>query len=264
MSLITLTTDFGDFYPATVKAALKGEIPEGRIIDITHSIPQSAVREGAFVLYSIVSYFPAKTVHLGVVESGSESGKSCRPIAVAAGRKGEKQFFVGPDNGLLLPAARRLGNVNVFEIRDLNLSHEPESPENVCDSEVFTHAGKHLAAGLPIEKLGPEVSDFTALNFGNFEVNGSALSGEALLADSFGNIITNIPEEVVLDLCCFGSKVEVNGWKLPFVQTYDLVRQGKPLALIGMHGFLELAVNRGNAESQLGIKRGGPVEVRVL
>ncbi len=245
-----------------MKAELKGELPEGRIIDITHSIPQSGIREGAFVLYSLVPFFPGMTVHLGVVESGS--GISCRSIAVSAGRKGEKQFFVGPDNGLLIPAARRLGNVKVFEIRNLNLPLEPESSDKVCGSEVFTHAGKHLAAGLPIEKLGPEVSDFTDLNFGNFEVNGSALSGEALLADSFGNIITNIPEEVVLDLCRFGSKVEVNGWKLPFVETYDLVRQGKPLALIGMHGFLELAVNRGNAESQLGIKRGGPVEVRVL
>ncbi len=262
MSVITLTTDFGDFYPTTVKAALKGEIPEGRIIDITHSVPQSGIREGAFVLYSLVPYFPAKTVHLGVVESGA--GIFCRPIAVVAGRRGEKQFFVGPDNGLLIPAARRLGNVNVFEIRDLNLFPESDSPDNVCSSGIFAQAGKYLAAGLPIEKLGPEVSDFTDLNFGNFGINGGTLSGEALLADSFGNIITNIPEEVVLRLCCFGSNVEVNGWKLPFVKTYDLVGQGKPLALIGRHGFLELAVNRGNAESQLGIKSGGPVEVRVL
>ena len=262
MSAITLTTDSVDFYPAAMKAELRGELPEGRIIDLTHCAPQSGVREGAFVLYSLVPFFPGKTVHLGVVDSGS--GKSFRPIAVKAGRKGEKQFFVGPDNGLLIPAARRLGCLKVFEITNPDLFRESGFTENASGKEVFAKVARHLVAGLPIENLGPEVSDFVDLDFGNFGINGTVLSGEALLADSFGNIITNIPEEEVLRLCCFGSKVEVNGRKFPFLETYGMVGKKEPLALIGRHGFLELAVNRGNAAVSLGIKCGGPVEVRVL
>lgn len=262
MSVITFTTDSGGFCPESMKTLLESVSPEVRIVEISHSIPKSGVREGAFVLYSLVPYFPGKTVHMGVVDC--ENKVSCRPIAVAAGRKGEKQFFVGPDNGLLIPAARRLGSLKVFEIKNPDLSPESESPENVSVYGLFTHAGAHLAAGLPVEELGHEISDFVDLDFGNFGIEGSFLSGEALLADSFGNIITNIPEEVVLDLCCFGSKVEVNGWKLPLVQTYDMVGKEEPLALIGRHGFLELAVNRGNAAMRLGIKCGDPVEIKVL
>ena len=107
MSIISLTTDFGDLYPAAMKAVILGINPDVRIIDVTHSVQQAGIREGAFALYSLVPYFPQGTVHIGVVDPGV--GTSRRALAVKAGSAGKEQFFVGPDNGLLIPAARRLG-----------------------------------------------------------------------------------------------------------------------------------------------------------
>ena len=114
MSIISLTTDFGGLYPAAMKAVILGINPEAQIVDVTHSIRQASIREGAFALYSLVPYFPAKSVHVGVVDPGV--GTSRRALALKAGPEGEEQFFVGPDNGLMIPAARRLGNMDVYEI----------------------------------------------------------------------------------------------------------------------------------------------------
>lgn len=106
MSIISLTTDFGDLYPAAMKAVILGINPEVQIVDVTHSIRQAGIREGAFALYSLVPYFPLKTIHIGVVDPGV--GTSRRPLAIKAGKPGQEQYFVGPDNGLLIPAACRL------------------------------------------------------------------------------------------------------------------------------------------------------------
>ena len=114
MSIISLTTDFGDLYPAAMKAVILGINPGVQIVDVTHSIRQAGIREGAFALYSLVPYFPAKTVHIGVVDPGV--GTSRRALAIKAGKSGQEQFFVGPDNGLLIPVACHLGEMEIYEI----------------------------------------------------------------------------------------------------------------------------------------------------
>ena len=262
MSIISLTTDFGDLYPAAMKAVILGINPGVQIIDITHSIRQAGIREGAFALYSIVPYFPAKSVHVGVVDPGV--GTSRRALAVKAGRKGEEQFLVGPDNGLLIPAARRLGEMEVYEITNKELMLKSGISATFHGRDIFAPVGANLSKGMPIEFVGHKVSDFVDLDFGDFGVDGPFLMGKVVFADSFGNVITNIPEDVVLKFCTFGSKVEVNGRKVPFARTYGFVGQSEPLALIGSHGFLEIAVNKGSAALQFGLKGGDPVAIKIL
>ena len=262
MPVISLTTDFGDLYPAAMKAVILGINPDVQIVDVTHSIQQAGIREGAFALYSLVSYFPAKTVHVAVVDPGV--GTSRRSLAVKAGEAGREQFFVGPDNGLLVPAARRLGKMEVYEITNRDLMLKSGISATFHGRDIFAPVGANLSKGIPIEEVGQKVSDFVDLDFENFGVDGPFLMGKVVFADSFGNVILNIPEDAILQFCTFGSKVEVNGRNVPFVRTYGFVGQNEPLALIGSHGFLEIAVNRGNAALQFGLKGGDPVVIKIL
>jgi S-adenosylmethionine hydrolase len=262
MSIISLTTDFGDLYPAAMKAVILGINPGVQIIDITHSIRRAEIREGAFALYSLVPYFPAKSVHVGVVDPGV--GTSRRALALKAGPEGEEQFFVGPDNGLMVPAARRLGDMEVYEITNKEMMLKSGVSATFHGRDIFAPVGARLSKGMPIEDVGNKVSDFVDLDFGNVGIDGPFLVGETVYADSFGNVITNIPEAAVLKFCSFGSQVEVNGRKVSFVQTYGFVGQNDALALIGSHGFLEVAVNKGNAALQFGLKSGDSVAVKIL
>lgn len=262
MPVISLTTDFGDLYPAAMKAVILGINPEVRIVDITHSIRQAGIREGAFALYSLVPYFPANTVHIGVVDPGV--GTSRRALAIKAGDSGSEQFFVGPDNGLLIPAARRLGEMEVYEITNKELMLKLGVSATFHGRDIFAPVGARLSKGLPIDVVGNKISDFVDLDFGNFGVDGPFLVGEVVFSDSFGNVITNIPDDAVLKFCTFGSNVEVNGRKVPFVRTYGFVGQEEALALIGSHGFLEIAINKGNAALKFGLKSGEQVVIKVL
>lgn len=262
MPLISLTTDFGDLYPATMKAVILGISPDVQIIDVTHSIKQAGIREGAFALYSIVRYFPAKTVHIGVVDPGV--GTSRRAIAIKAGEPGNEQFFVGPDNGLLIPTARSLGKIEVYEITNRDIMLKSEISATFHGRDIFAPVGARLSKGMPIEKVGQKILDFVDLTFGKCGIDGPFFVGEVVFADSFGNVITNIPENMILKFSAFGSQVEVNGRRMFFVQTYGFVREKEPLCLIGSHGFLEIAVNRGNASLQFGLKEGDQVAIKLV
>ncbi len=262
MPLISLTTDFGGLYPAAMKAVILGINPDVRIVDITHSIRRAGIREGAFALYSLVRYFPQGTVHIGVVDPGV--GTSRRALAVKAGSTGKKQFFVCPDNGLLIPAARRLGEMEVYEITNSELMLKSGVSATFHGRDIFAPVGAYLSKGIPIETVGPRISNFVDLDFGNFGIDGPFLIGEVIFADSFGNVITNIPEDTILKFSSFGSQVEVNGRRVPFVQTYAFVRQEEPLILVGSHGFLEIAVNKGNASLQFGLKSGDQVVIKIM
>ena len=112
MKIITLLTDFGrdSSYVAQMKAVILGIIENVNIVDISHSVTPQSVEEGAFILATSLPYFPKGSIHIGVVDPGV--GTKRRGITV----KTKHHILVGPDNGLLIPAARRLGNFEVYEI----------------------------------------------------------------------------------------------------------------------------------------------------
>ena len=105
--LISFLTDFGgESAPATCRGVMWGIAPDARLLDLNHQVPKFAVRDGAFLLSRAVGYLPGG-VHLAVVDPGV--GTARRPVALRAARG---DLLVGPDNGLLLPAARMLGGEN--------------------------------------------------------------------------------------------------------------------------------------------------------
>lgn len=261
MPVITLTTDFGSLYPASLKAAILQINETANIIDITHSIPHADIRAGAFALYSVVNHFPAGTVHVAVVDPGV--GTNRRAIAIRAGG----QYFVGPDNGLLIPAARKVGEIEVYEITNTKLFHDVSSTFHGRD--IFAPVGAHLLGTSPkgfvqIEDVGKKIDDFIELDIEKVEVTEDAISGEVVFIDDFGNIITNIPKDVILDKTDFGAKLSIFGSEIPLLQTYGMIEDGDALAIIGSHDFLEISINCGNAAKTFKVKNGDKVDVKLL
>ena len=279
MPVITLTTDFGSLYPASLKAAILKINETANIIDITHSIPHADIRAGAFALYSIADNFSAGTVHVAVVDPGV--GTDRRAIAIQSGG----QFFVGPDNGLLIPAARKIGDIEVYEITNTKLFHNVSSTFHGRD--IFAPVGAHLLetkhAGFnimsrllnllsgtrpkevfQIEDVGKRIDDFVELDIEKVEVTEGAISGEVVFIDDFGNVISNIPKDIILDKVSFGAILFIFGNEMPLLQTYGMTKENEALALIGSHGFLEISINRGNAANSFMIKNGDKVYINLL
>jgi hypothetical protein len=255
MSIITLLTDFSDLYPASMKAMILSIAPQATIVDITHHIPPQNIKWGAAALAFTAPYFPDNTVHIAVVDPGV--GSERRGIVVkASGLK--TQYFVGPDNGLLIPAAETLGKFEVFEIR-------PEYFENVSKTfhgrDVFAPVGAEISLGRDLHKIGEPITDFIKLPAKTPVVDQSMLTGEILFIDSFGNIITNIPAGLALQFMKPGDTVCLKGQRLRFAQAYADVSIGEPLLLMGSHGFLEISVNRGSAEDYFNLEREHEVQI---
>jgi S-adenosyl-L-methionine hydrolase (adenosine-forming) len=157
--LISFLTDFGPgSAPAVCRGVMWGIAPDARILDLTHGVRKYAVRDGAFLLARMVGYLPVG-VHLAVVDPGVGSAR--RPIAIRA-KRGD--LLVGPDNGLLLPAARALGGVDAaHEITASDLFLDRVS-STFHGRDIFSPVAAHLAVGLPLERVGPAVDPATLVD----------------------------------------------------------------------------------------------------
>ncbi len=255
-NLYTLTTDFGPGgYVGAMKGALLSVDAQATIIDIDHGIRPQDVRHGAYVLLSAVPHFPF-AVHIGVVDPGV--GTSRRAIVAVC----EGALLVGPDNGLLIPVARRLGLKEVRHITNRKLMAKDVS-STFHGRDVFAPVAAHLQTGTKLKDVGPVVKDFVDLDFGAPKISGGSLEGVVLTTDRFGNIITNLPRSIVEKQWKLGSTVPVSlgGYEapLPLVATYAEVPTGEFLATFSSSGFLEISRRDGNAAFQLHTSPGLPV-----
>lgn len=257
--VITLLSDFGDVYPASMKGVILGINSDVNIVDITHSIPRHDIRAGAFILMTTAKYFPSGTVHIAVVDPGV--GTKRREIAIkAVSHNGEIHYFIGPDNGLLIPAAKSIGTIEVYEISNTNLFQKNISC-TFHGRDIFAPVGAHISKGSRIEDAGGQIFDYKELDFGKGKkVNGS-IHGRVIYIDSFGNIITNISWESV-DFRS-GDELWIGKRRVIFGSSYGFFKEGDPLVLVGSHGFLELAVNMGNAAKMFGRKQGDEIIISI-
>lgn len=257
--VITLLSDFGDVYPASMKGVILGINPEAQIVDISHSIPRHDINAGAFVLMAAARYFPSQTVHIAVVDPGV--GTERRTIAVKAGAEERTHYFIGPDNGLLIPAAKSIGELEVYEIANRRLFLPGVSPA-FHGRDIFAPIGARISKGLDIKEVGRQIFDFVSLDFGEGSKEGDSLKGGVIFIDSFGNIVTNIHSKIAGFK--HGDVVEIQRKRIPFYDSYGFCKKGEPLALIGSHGFLEIAVNQGNASLFFDKKQGDEITVRKI
>ena len=253
MSIITLTTDFGarDWFVGSMKGVILNINPEVTIVDITHETPAGDIRAGAFALAMGCRCFPRNTVHVAVVDPGVGS----RRAAIAV--KTSDYFFVGPDNGVLSFA---LKSEKIVEVRRLDNDTYFRSPVSSTfqGGDVFAPAAAHLTQKIPFDSLGEKLDDSVRLDWPQPKVVSSVVRGEVICIDRFGNAITNIQSpSKQAGKVCVPDKVECR-----IKRFYQEVSVGQPLAVIGSSGFLEIAVNGGNAAQAFGLKLGDLVEVK--
>jgi S-adenosylmethionine hydrolase len=225
---------------------------DARIIDIAHDFPRQDVQTAAFWLREVLPHYPP-AVHCAVIDPGVGTDRAALVI-----RAGE-HALVGPDNGLLLPAARLLADtVEIFE-------WEYEDPDSVTfhGRDVFAPAAAavHQTGVESIEQLdrATPTEEYVDLSFPDPEVYQSEASGEVLVIDGFGNAITNIPG-VILDRL-FGESVGVNDERIPVERSYAERNEGTRLVTVGSHGNVELAVNQGRGDDAFSIDVGDNVRL---
>jgi S-adenosyl-L-methionine hydrolase (adenosine-forming) len=257
--IVTLTTDFGlrDHYVAEMKGAILSICSDAVIVDVSHGIEKFDIRMGAHVLASAAPYFPKGTVHVAVVDP--VVGTQRRSLLIET----KQGFFVGPDNGVLLLAAERQGITSINEITNTKLML-PHVSNTFHGRDVFGPAAAHLAKGVPPAEFGPEVREVVKPEFAEVKRVKDALLGEVLHVDGFGNIITNVSEEELASLPSKGSlDIGLPKWKgtLELGKTYAEAKPEEAIALIGSHGYVEIAVNQGNAAERFGAKHGDRIRL---
>jgi len=258
MRVITLTTDFGaaDWFVGTMRGVILSIHPRVQIVDITHGVRAGDVRAAAFTVAASCRFFPENTIHVAVVDPGVGSPRTA--IAVQT----ENYVFVGPDNGVLSLALARERIKAIFQIRNPLLFLHPVS-QTFHGRDVFAPVAAHLSKGLPLQKLGPRVRDFVRLDWPKPKISEGVMVGKIIYLDNFGNAITNISG---LSLREFGSeRCQVSVKRKPICRIgsfYQAVPIGKPVAVPGSSGFLEIAVNCGLAAKVFRLKVGDTVTVR--
>jgi len=257
--IVTLLSDFGlkDPYVAEMKAIIATISADVKVIDISHLIEKFNIRMGAFVLASVARYFPKGTIHVAVVDPGV--GTKRRPLLVET----KNAFYIGPDNGLLILAAQRDRIKHVYAITNTKLMLPAVSP-TFHGRDVFAPAAAHLANGISPEDFGEEIKDYAVPRFAKPELKTKTLKGEVLHIDNFGNVITNLTSSDlkkarIKPLQTLSLKLNNRAHSMLLAETYGDVSVKSALALVGSHGFLELAVNQGDASKTLKVKVGDSV-----
>jgi S-adenosylmethionine hydrolase len=259
VSHISLTSDFGiqDWFVGTMKGVIAGINQNARVLDISHDIPAGNIRAGAFALASSYGFFPRGTIHLAIVDPGVGSNRGA--IAV----KTTKYIFVGPDNGVLSWAAAR-EKILAIHLLENPKFFLPTVSSTFHGRDVFSPVAAHLSLGIPVEHLGPRCQKLTSIPWPKASSTKNEICGEILYVDRFGNAITNIehwrfdgPPNRWLREVASGRFVSIVGTH------YHAVAAGRPVAVLGSTGFLELAVNAGNAAGELGLREGDKVSVRL-
>ena len=261
---ICFLTDFGlrDDFVGTCHGVIKRIAPDAQVIDVTHGIPAQAVLQGALVLSNTLPYMPVG-VHLAVVDPGV--GGVRRPLAL---RDADGRFFVGPDNGLLLPAADRAGIEEVREIANPDYALDTIS-RTFHGRDLFAPAAAHLALGVPLAELGPPlaVDALVRLELPEPRVAGDAVEGPMLYVDSFGNIALNITRDDVERIgVVSGTRVEldVTGERYFAIaaRTFGDARPGDVILYEDSYRNMSLAVSNGSAASLLHAVVGRHIRIR--
>jgi len=257
--IVTLLTDFGwaDHYVASMKGVLYSVNPAVRIVDISHDVPAHDVGRAAFLLEACYRDFPVGTVHLAVVDPGVGSPR--RALALSAGG----YFFVGPDNGLFGSIVETTADVRVRSIEpDLASSRAVSSTFHGRD--IFAPAAAALAAGRPLDDLGPPAGDVVALDQHRTAPGAEGeMESRILHIDRFGNCITGYRAEDFPDgkwgdwIFSVGAH-EISRTRRFYAEGTD----AEPFMIEGSSAHLEVAVDRGSAAESLRAATGDVVTAK--
>lgn len=263
---VCFLTDFGtrDDFVGTCHGVIKRIAPAADIIDVTHGVPPQAVLQGALILANTLPYMPVG-VHLAVVDPGVGDPRRALALRDRGGR-----HFVGPDNGLLIPAA---------ELAGIDAAHELANPAYALETisrtfhgrDLFAPAAAHLAAGVPLEELGPPVDaeQLVRLDLPEPVFGENLVEATTLYVDSFGNIALNLTRDDVERVgIVAGTRVELEHDRERYyavaARTFADARAGDVILYEDSYKTMSVAITGGNAGSLLHAQPGDVVRIRQL
>ncbi|GAA3457351.1 SAM hydrolase/SAM-dependent halogenase family protein [Dactylosporangium matsuzakiense] len=244
--MISFTTDYGlsDGFVAACHGVLARLAPAVRVIDITHLIPPGDIRRAAAILAQTAPSLPG-AVHLAVVDPGV--GTARRPVALST-RYGS--LLVGPDNGLLLPAAEALGGLSTAVHLTNAAWFAPQVSSTFHGRDIFAPVAARLATGSPLHEGGPEIHDLTNLPPLYFEQAPGHLTADVQTIDHFGNVQLAAPAAALTGV---PATVEVNGVRAVHGVTFADADPGALVVFTDSAGYAAVAVNGGNAATRLAL-----------
>jgi len=231
--MIILVTDFEEFYLAQMKGVIWKIDPEAEILDI--KVRNHDIVSGAFIIDKIIDYFPGSII-VGVVDPGV--GGSRKNIVIRT----EKNYLIGPDNGLFSLVCERHMPLRILEIEEKDISN------TFHGRDIFAP----LAGKISLKKdlKGKETKKIKDLDIKDPKIEKNYVECTIIYIDNFGNVITNVRKEDVMKL----NKIIFMDREIKFLKTYS--ESEDFLALIGSHGFLEIAANKKNAAEFFNLKTG--------
>ena len=261
MRVITFLSDYGleDEFVGVVHAVIARAAPDARVIDLSHGVPRHDVRSGALLLRDALPFAPPG-VHLAVVDP--DVGARRRAIALRCDE--DDRVLVGPDNGLLVPAAERFGDV----VEAVDISHSPWRLEPVSATfhgrDLFAPVAARLAAGEAFGDAGDpfDPAELVGLELPSARVEDGVLVAHALTADRFGNVLLDASAEQLGRVARLGDEVVVGGRRARYVRTFAEVGEGELLVYEDARGNVAVAVNRGSAAGELGVGRDAELRLR--
>ena len=265
--IVAFLSDYGleDEFVGVCHGVMLGIAPHVRVIDVHHNILRQDIRHGAVVLRQTAAFLP-EAVHLAVVDP---SVGSRRRAIVIETRWGE--VFVGPDNGLLIPAAKDRGGIKrAFELTDERFQLTPVS-RTFQGRDVFAPGAAHIANGAAPSELGPpvEVDDLVQLEIPEAWIHDDHLHAEVLQVDRFGNLQLNflrshLEKVDLLEGTMLEVRLEGHRLKIPFGGRFADVKSGEFVLVEDSYHYLSLAINKGDAAAHLRARPGSTVIVGPL
>jgi S-adenosylmethionine hydrolase len=270
---ISFLTDFGSDGPAPIcRGVMLTIAPDAQIVDIGHNVRKYAIRDGAFLLWCAVPYLPIG-VHVAVVDPGVGTDRRAIGILTARG-----DALIGPDNGLLMPPAERLGGIREARIltnRDLWL---PVTSSTFHGRDIFSPVGAHLAMGVAFESIGDAIdpTELVQLHLPAASVGAGVLDTAVTFLDSFGNArLAGGPDDLAAAVGPLEAGrrllVELDGdspnggsatVEATWQRTFGTVAIGEPLLYEDSFGTISLADNQGNIAARLGLSTDQPARIR--
>jgi S-adenosylmethionine hydrolase len=269
---ISFLTDFGpDSAAAVCRGVMLSIAPDAQIVDISHSVRKYAVRDGAFLLSGSLPWMPVG-VHVGVVDPGV--GTARRPIGLLAGRG---DVLIGPDNGLLTPAAERLGGIREARVLENRAWMLERTSSTFHGRDIFSPMAANLAIGGEFSAVGSlvEPGSLMVIRFPEPRVGLGVLESAIVYVDSFGNLRLAGDRGDLVDAVGELSpgrelRVEFGGSNggppivetVPWARTFGEIPAGRPLLYEDSSGRIAYADNQADAASRLGVRADDPVRIR--
>jgi S-adenosyl-L-methionine hydrolase (adenosine-forming) len=254
---IVFCTDYGlrDDFVGVCHGVIAKIAPDAKVIDLQHAIPRQDVMRGALVLSRAVPYMPEDAVYCAVVDPGVGSERRAVAVGTVSG-----SVLVGPDNGVLSLAWEVMGGAQAaFLIASPGIVLSPIS-HTFHGRDVFAPAAAHLANGVPIDTIGPEIETdgLHVLEVLGPMIAPGAIGARVVGVDGFGNVQLNVTRDH-LHAAGIGDAVRLAGIEAPIVATFTDLPTDALGTIIDSQGFVALVVNQGSAAQMLHLGEGSTV-----